>query len=193
MADKLRKAGHPIYPDGGYSGYMMAVQAFFLFNAIPWKDPVDVGTFFKVPLTAITDTDQKSEERQWQALKYFRDKFNNVRTAVLTLMKRVIDPAYHLENMDRQGFGKYEPPAILARLQHLYGQPSLGDIDTDILHINNPMDLNQPVDVMLRATEEVQMFLLAHPKAVQELADTNLISYTLIKLNKTGGVYAKSL
>ena len=108
-------------------------------------------------------------------------------------MKRVIDPAYHLENMDRQGFGKYEPPAILARLQHLYGQPSLGDIDTDILHINNPMDLNQPVDVMLRATEEVQMFLLAHPKAGQELADTNLISYTLIKLNKTGGVYAKSL
>ena len=35
------------------------------------------------------------------------------------------------------------------------------------------------------------MFLLAHPKDGQELAGTNFISYVLIKLNKTGGMYNK--
>ena len=37
------------------------------------------------------------------------------------------------------------------------------------------------------------MFVSAHPKADQELADTNLISYTLIKLYNTGGMYTKAL
>ena len=55
---------------------MMAVQDFRIFNTVPWQDPVDVGTFFKVPATSITDTDQKYEEQQWQALKDFRDNFN---------------------------------------------------------------------------------------------------------------------
>ena len=60
-------------------------------------------------------------------------------------------------------------------LQSLYGQPSLGDINTALLHLNDPMDRNQPVKFMLLAFEEFQMFLLTHPKAGQELADTNLI------------------
>ena len=63
MYDKLHKVDHPIYSNDGYSGYMMAVQAFRLFNTVLWKDPINVGTLFKVPETAITDTDQKSEER----------------------------------------------------------------------------------------------------------------------------------
>ena len=37
------------------------------------------------------------------------------------------------------------------------------------------------------------MFLLAHTKAGKEMADTNLISYALIKLNKTGSMYTKPL
>ena len=84
--DKLRKVHRPIYPDGGYYGFMMYMQAFFLFNTIPCKYPVNWGTFFKVPATDINDTDQKSEERQWKALNDFRDNFNNVSTAVLTLL-----------------------------------------------------------------------------------------------------------
>ena len=37
------------------------------------------------------------------------------------------------------------------------------------------------------------MLLFVHPKSGQELADANLILYTLIKINKTGGMYNKSL
>ena len=51
---------------------MMAVQDFRIFNTVSWQGPVDVGTFFKVPETAITDIDQKYEEEQWQSLKYFK-------------------------------------------------------------------------------------------------------------------------
>ena len=74
---------------------MMAEQAFRLFNTVPCKDPVDAVTFFKVPATAITDAYHKPEDRQWQALKDFRHNFKNLRTAVLTLLERVIDPTYH--------------------------------------------------------------------------------------------------
>ena len=67
------------------------------------------------------------------------------------------------------------------------------EFDRALLHINDTMDRNQPVEVMLRAIKEVQMFLLVHPKASQELANTNIISYVIIKLNKTGGIYTKAL
>ena len=87
MADKLRKVNHSIYLGGGYSSYMVDLQAFRLFNTVPWQYPINVRTFFKVPATAITDTYQKYEELQWQAQKYFRDNLNNMRTAVLTLLE----------------------------------------------------------------------------------------------------------
>ena len=67
MDNKLCKVYHPIYPNNGYSGYMMDVHDFRLFNTVLRQDPVDVGTFFKFPVMAIPDMDQKSEERQWQA------------------------------------------------------------------------------------------------------------------------------
>ena len=71
---------------------MMYEQNFRLFQIVLRQDPVQVGTFFKAPATAITDTYHNYEERQWQALKYFRDNFKNVSTSVLTLLEQVIDP-----------------------------------------------------------------------------------------------------
>ena len=55
LSDNIRKVDHPIHPDDGYSGYMMAVQVFQLFNTVPWEYTVYVGTFFKVPTMSITD------------------------------------------------------------------------------------------------------------------------------------------
>ena len=62
VLEKLRKVDHPIYPDYGYLGYMMAKQDFRIFHTFHWQDPVDLGTFFKVPAMAITDKDQKSKK-----------------------------------------------------------------------------------------------------------------------------------
>ena len=172
---------------------MLSEQDFPLFNTILWQDPVNVGTIFKFSTTDITDTYQKYEKRQWLDQKYFIDNFNNVRTAVLTLLERVIELAYHSAQMRRHVFGNDELPDIITRLQCLYGQQILGELYMALLHLNNPMDQNQLVEVMLRAIKEVQMFLLAHPKACQELANKNLISYSLINLKKTGGMYTKVL
>ena len=55
------------------------------------------------------------------------------------------------------------------------------------------MDRNQPVEVMLRAVEEVQIFLMAHPDGDRKLSEVNLISYGTIKLSKCGGLYTKAM
>ena len=46
---------------------------------------------------------------------------------------------------------------------------------------------------MLRGIREVQIFLLANPDKYCALTEPNLISYALINLTKTGGVYAKGI
>ena len=51
----------------------------------------------------------------------------------------------------------------------------------------------QPDELMLRGIEEVQLFLLSNPDEDIVLTETNLISYALIKLTKTGGMYAKGI
>eukprot|EP00978_Attheya_sp_CCMP212_P045790 scaffold360407_cov31-Attheya_sp.AAC.1 len=55
------------------------------------------------------------------------------------------------------------------------------------------MDRNNPVEVMLRSIEEVQMFLLADAEENQEMTEVQLIKYGLIRLSKTGGLYAKAI
>ena len=53
------------------------------------------------------------------------------------------------------------------------------------------MDRNLPIEVMIRDIEDVQRFLLANPADKMELTDLQLCTHGLIKLSKTGGLYAK--
>ena len=46
---------------------------------------------------------------------------------------------------------------------------------------------------MLIGIKEVQLFLLANPDEDRALTDPNLISYALIKLTKTRGMYDKGI
>ena len=55
------------------------------------------------------------------------------------------------------------------------------------------MNQMQPVGVILRGIEEVQIFLLANPDKDRALTDPKLIRYALIKPTKTGGVYVKGI
>ena len=55
------------------------------------------------------------------------------------------------------------------------------------------MDRMQPIEVMLRGIEEVQMFLLASPDKGRRLSEVNLIDHALIKLSETGCMYTKAL
>ena len=88
----------------------------------------------------------------------------------------------------RQLFGNNVPPAILKRLERLYGTPRLQELEQALLCLDKPMDRNQPVDMMLYTTDEVQMFLMAHPYGYCKLINVNLISYAITKLSKCGGL-----
>ena len=44
------------------------------------------------------------------------------------------------------------------------------------------MERSDPIKVMLWDIEDVQMFLLAHPEGKQEMPETQLIDYAMIKL-----------
>ena len=70
------------------------------------------------------------------------------------LFERIIDQAYHSGGMGVgglacQGFGNDETPDIYARLQRLYGKPSIQELDQALVRLNNPMDRNQHVKMML--------------------------------------------
>ena len=56
----LGKMEHLDHPNEGYAGYMMTYVDYAFYSATKWKDLSDVGIYFLVPTTAITDTDHKS-------------------------------------------------------------------------------------------------------------------------------------
>ena len=198
IGECLRKITHPHHPNEGFVGYMMLPAAYALYSRTPWLEPSDVGEYFEIPAIAITEMEQKTEENKWKAKKELRETFENVRTALSLLFERIIDQAYHsggtgAVGLARRGFGNDEPPDIYARLQRLYGKPTIQELDQALLRLNEPMDRNQPVEVMLKGMEEIQMFLMAHPDGDREMSDVNLISYGSIKLAKCGGLYTKAM
>ena len=97
------------------------------------------------------------------------------------MFEKSTDTAYHSggrknKGMARQRFGNDEATVILKLLKILYGTPSLQELDQALLRLHDPMDSNQPVEVMLCITEEVQMFLMENPDGDRELKNVNLIS-----------------
>ena len=95
--------------------------------------------------------------------------------------------------MARLGFRNDEPPVILKCINRLYGIPILQELYQALLRLHDPMDRNQPVKVMLYTTEEVQIFLTAHPYGYHKLSDINLISCAMIKLYNCGSLYNKAI
>ena len=75
------------------------------------------------------------------------------------------DKAYHTTGntgIMGDGFGQLTPFEILQRLRKTYGQANIQEIEAKLLHLNNMMDRNLPVEVMIREIEDVQRFLLAN-------------------------------
>ena len=68
----------------------------------------------------------------------------------------------------------------------------LEEIEAKLLLLTNPMDRNLPVQVMIQDIEDEQRFFLANPEDKMELTDVQLCTHGLIKLSKTGGLYAKA-
>ena len=161
IAEGFCKLSHPEHTDEGWSFYMVPSEGFALYYTEPWEDPPDIGEYFIVLETAITDTNQNLVEQRWQARKYMRDTWHNFRTSLNNTFERVIDPAFQTggtkvtAGLARQGFGNKDPLAIITRLCQLYGKPSLNEVKQALLFLNQPIDQNQPVEVMLCVIKEV--------------------------------------
>ena len=194
--EALQKLDNKDYPDTGYAGYMMPPEYFRLFSNTVWMNPPDVGESFILDRTLVTETDQKTAFNEWTARATKYETFRAVRTALKDMFERVIDDAFHSSatatNMGLRGFGNDEPPDILARLQRLYGQPSLQEIEQNLLKLHEGMDRTLPPEVMIRGMEEIQLFLAQDPEGNKELSEATLIQYALIKLSKTG-LYSKTI
>ena len=83
--------------------------------------------------------------------------------ALKSISERVIDKAYHTTGntgIMGDGFGQLTPFEILQRLRKTYGRANIQEIESKLLHLNNPIDRNLPVEVMIRDIEDVQRFLL---------------------------------
>ena len=64
---------HPDHSYEGYAGYMMTQADYVLYSTTIWQGQADAGNYFIVPTTAITESDQKPEERKWQARNNLQD------------------------------------------------------------------------------------------------------------------------
>jgi hypothetical protein len=190
-----KKLTHTDHPTHGHSGYIMSKEEYALVSPYRWRDPVDVGKYFVIPVTAITETEQRTEDKIWQVQKSKHDAFVNLVTALTTILEEVFDVAFHSGGtaLAERGFGIAKPPEILARFQQNYGRPGYQEVKSALLRLTQPMDRMQPIEVMLRGIEEVQMFLLASPDEGRQLSEVNMIDHALIKLSETGGMYTKAL
>jgi hypothetical protein len=196
LNNALRGMEHPDYTDHGWTGYMLTVEEYALISTTPFVPPTDVGNMYVMPNTAITDRDQQAAKAQWDYYKEIHDSFKNIKTALKKMFERVIDSSFHTSGnaaLMSTGFGTMTPPEIMARLRRLYGKATIQELERQLLILQQPMDRNNPVEMMLRGIEEVQMFLLADAEENQEMTEVQLIKYGLIKLSKTGGLYAKAI
>ena len=90
----------------------MQEKAHALLPILKWSDLEDVWMCFIVPMDAITDTNQKSREREWNFKKCMRDTLLNVETCLRMLFERCFDKAYHSSTsggMGYRGFGNDNP------------------------------------------------------------------------------------
>jgi len=114
--------------------------------------------------------------------------------ALKTFFEWVINKACHLSATSTGlcGFGNDKPLLILSCLQLMYGHPSDSKTECHLLHLHEPMDRTLSIEVMLCQIEEVQQFIIANPEGIQQMSESNLIQFAVIKAGKAG-LYTKAL
>ena len=73
----------------------MSKEEYALISTFLWQDQSDVGKYFIIPVTAITKTEQRTEDKIWQVQKSKRNTFLNLITALTTILEDSFDVAFH--------------------------------------------------------------------------------------------------
>ena len=108
----------------------MSRPEYALLSTKEWIGTPDVGAFFGIPASALTDTKQRIAKKWWQFIKYFRNTLDNVETTLVTILENAIDKLYHIGGtiMGATDFGTLAAPKIISRLQQNHGKPVFGEI-----------------------------------------------------------------
>ena len=56
LVEGQRKVGNFTFPLDVHAGYILSKEAFALFSRKEWKDPEEVGKYYEILVTAITET-----------------------------------------------------------------------------------------------------------------------------------------
>ena len=48
----------------GHAGYILLKEAFTLFSSKKWRDPEEIGEYYKISVTEIIETEQQTEENK---------------------------------------------------------------------------------------------------------------------------------
>jgi hypothetical protein len=112
-----------------------------LVSPYPSIDQAGVGEYLVIPITAITETKQRTEDKIWQVKKSKRESFITMITALLTtILEDAFDVAFHSGGtvLAERGFGTGTPPEILSRFQQNYGKPGYQEIKAALLRQPQP-------------------------------------------------------
>ena len=156
LINGLWTMAHPDHPDEGFGPYLRTAEEQALVSPNTWTDPANPGHFFVPSQAAVTDRLISVKESGYRALKDLSDSFENVKSVLVRVFLDVIPTAYHsgAATMGQKGFGNLAPREILFRLVHLYGKPTLAEVQQCLTRLAVPMDRIAPVEVMLRDVEE---------------------------------------
>ena len=173
----LQKLEHPNHPRKGYGQYLHTSSEQGLIFNILFSLPKIMGEYFVVPDDAFTDTRQKISQSQWEAEKTLDKLFDTVCTTFTQNFERIINKTYHTgaTNMGQRSFGFLAPKTTLENLLRLYGNPSLPELERELLKLHDSMDRTLSVEVMLHGREKIQMFLLENPGEGRKLTKVLMI------------------
>ena len=66
IVDSLRKVGNVKFFLEIHTGYILSKEALPLLLSEEWRDPEEVGEYYEINVTAITETEQQIEENKWK-------------------------------------------------------------------------------------------------------------------------------
>ena len=90
LVTQLRKIKHSNHPYQGTARETMSPEVFALVSTTPWEILERMEELFVVLGTAITETDQRTEERMWIAMKTRETNNNNMNMCPVTIFVLVI-------------------------------------------------------------------------------------------------------
>ena len=194
LIDALRTLKYRKHPKEGFAPYLRTNAKQALISSIPWEEPVITAEYFTPSQEALIERQIAAEEGKFKYDKEIREGFEEIDAQLVQIFTNCIDSAYHTgaDRLGQKGFGNLSARKIIFRLFHLYGKPTLTEIEAAEARLAAPMDRNAPVEVMLRGIEEVQMFYLHDEKLGLEMKAMQMITKALIKLKNTG-LYAKAI